>query len=348
MKFKHYLLLSQISQFLVRFLIYSLTITTLVVILLALIGQIVRDRTVELGLLMYIPVLPLGIWAVALDLWQAGYSLPGFRFGLTLIGLGLMTWGEMTMIGQGATLGHLNPDIQVSVLHWNISWGGVGKTGWQSISRDIRRRHPDIAILTETPHKFKLNRFLNKQMGWSMVMYEDTRSNPLAICSAWPLQLEQFVKIRDGVAMTVIVRVKNYPLRILAVDGKRNMSKRVTILSRQVLPRWRTPLLNDIARFIARSEQQGKPIDIIAGDFNTISRSLGFDALAQVGGGYHLASKYSAHWRGTWISILPLYDIDHVWVHKRFPGLSANLFTNLATDHRGQLVKFHLLPTTSL
>ena len=252
------------------------------------------------------------------------------------------------MIGQGATPGSFNQDTQVSVLHWNISWGGIGRTGWKSISHDIRQRHPDIAILTETPHKFKLNRLLNKPMGWSMVMYEDTWSNPLAICSAWPLQLEQVVKIRDGVAMTVVVKVKNYPLRILAVDGKRNMSRRMTIMSHQILPRWRTPLLSDIAQFIAYSEQQGKPIDIIAGDFNTISRSLGFDALAQVGGGYHLASKYSSNWRGTWISILPLYDIDHVWVHKHFPGLSTSLFTNLATDHRGQLVKFNLLPTTSL
>ena len=347
MKFKHYSILLKLSQFLVHSLIYSLTIVTLLVILLALVGQIVRDRTVELGLLMYIPVLPLGLWTVTLDLWQAGYSLPGFRFGLTLIGLGIMTWGETTMIGQGATPGYFNPDTQISVLHWNISWGGIGKKGWESISYDIKQRHPDIAILTETPHKFRLDHF-NKSTGWSMVMYEDTWSNPLAICSAWPLQFEQFVKVHDGVAMTVVVKVKNYSLRILAVDGKRNMSGRMTILSHQVLPRWRTPLLRDIAQFIAYSEQQGKPIDIIAGDFNTISRSLGFDALDQVGGGYHLASKYSSNWRGTWMSILPLYDIDHVWVHKRFPGLSANLFTNLATDHRGQLVKFNLLPTTSL
>jgi endonuclease/exonuclease/phosphatase (EEP) superfamily protein YafD len=342
MKFKYYLPLSKLSQFLVRSLTYSLTITTFFVILLVLIGQTVRDRTVELGLLMYIPVLPLGLWTVALDLWQAGYSLPGFRFSLTLIGLAMITWGEMTMIGQGATPGTFSYKTQVSVLQWNISWGGMKKMGgWKSISRDIMRWHPDIAILSETPHQFRLNRALNKPMGWSMVMYEDSWSNPLAICSAWPLQLEQVVKIHDGVAMTVVVRVKNHPLRILAVDGKRNMSKRMTILSHQVLPRWRIPLLGDIAQFIVRSEQQGKPIDIIAGDFNTISRSLGFDAWDQVGGGYHLASKYSSNWRGTWMSILPLYDIDHVWVHKRFLGLSANLFTNLATDHRGQLVKFH-------
>lgn len=348
MKFRYYLRQFKLSQFLVRSLTYSLTIVTLLFILLALIGQIVRDRTVELGLLMYIPVLPLGLWTVALDLWQAGYSLPGFRFGLTLIGLGMMTWGEMSMTGQGAIPGHFNSDTQVSVLHWNISWGGRGgRTKWTSISHDIMQRHPDIAILTETPPKFKLNRSLNRQMRWSMVMYEESWQNPLAVCSSWPIQLEQFVKIRDGVAMTVLVQVKNRSLRILAVDGKRNMSRRMTIMSHQLLPRWRTPLLSDIAQFIAQSDQQGKPIDIIAGDFNTISRSLGFDVFAQLGGGYYLASQYSSDWRGTWMSILPLYDIDHIWVHKRFLGLRTDIFTNLATDHRGQLVNFHL-PTIPL
>ncbi len=316
-----------------------LTITTILFILLASIGHVVRDRTVELGLLMYIPLLPLGLWTILWDLSQMGHSLPNFRFSLTLVGLGIAVWGSVSMLGTGHTQIDL-AENSVSILHWNVRWGG--RNGWQSISQDIIQRNPDIAIISETPAKVKLNQLLN-QLGkqWSMITYNDKKRNPLAIYSPWPLQLEDYVKIKNVSAMTVIVTLNNQPLRILAIDSGRNMSTKFAIMSREILPRWRTPMLADMTKTIADYQTAGKPIDIIAGDFNALSISLGFEDFDQVAGGYNLAAKFSNDWRGTWKSYLPLYDLDHVWVHKRFTGLRAKLFTNLKTDHRGQIVNFN-------
>jgi len=325
------------GRLLFRFLIVLITITTVLMIGLAIIGQLVRDRTVSLALLMYIPLLPLGLWAVFWDGLQAGRSLPRFRFSLTLIGLVVSIWGAISMMGWGGS--HAESGTEVTVLHWNVYWGGKGKDGWQSISDDIEQMQPDVAVLSEPPLSYKLNPFL-KQMGWSTIQYQGRRKNTLAVCSSWPLQLEGYVRIDNADAMTVIVTVRGQPLRLLAVDAGRNMSKRLVIHSKQVLPRWRTPMLTEIAQTLVAYQDQGQPIDLIAGDFNAISLSLGFDAFDQAGGGYHLASKFSLDWRGTWKSYLPLYDLDHVWVHKRFQGLRAALFTNLKTDHRGQLVRF--------
>jgi endonuclease/exonuclease/phosphatase (EEP) superfamily protein YafD len=325
------------GRLLFRFLIILITIATVLMIGLAFIGQLVRDRTVELALLMYIPLLPLGLWAVFWDGLQAGRSLPRFRFSLTLIGLGVTIWGAVSMMGWGGS--HAESGTEVRLLHWNVYWGGKG--GWQSISADIEQMQPDIAVLSEPPIKYRLEPFL-KKMGWSTIQYQARRKNTLAVCSSWPLQLEGYVRIDNADAMTVIVTVRGQALRLLAVDGGRNMSKRLVIHSKQVLPRWRTPMLTEIAQTLVAYQKRGQAIDLIAGDFNAISLSLGFDAFAQAGGGFHLASKFSLDWRGTWKAYLPLYDLDHVWVHKRFQGLRAELFTNLKSDHRGQLVRFVL------
>lgn len=316
-----------------------ISIATLLVILLGVIGHTVRDYTVELGLLMYIPLLPLGLWAVFWDLFKVGRSLPGFRFGLTFIGLGIIIWGGLSMIGMGGNQSHFDPSQQISVLHWNVHWGGEGKGAWKSIRHDIEQRHPDIAILSEPPVQHQLNQLL-KHKGWSIIKHQNTPSNVLAVCSTWPLQLERLVRIREAKGMIVVVTVRGQALRILAIDGRRNMSRRHPVLSRQVLPRWRTPMLKDIVRTIQKST--GQTIDIIAGDFNAISLSRGFDAFAEVGGGYHLASKFAHDWRGTWPSFLPLYDLDHVWIHKRFQGLRTEFLTNLKSDHRGQWVQFQM------
>ena len=297
MKLSH-IKFSNINLFLFRNLARMITIITVLFIFLGVMGHTVRDHTVELAVLMYIPLLPLGLWAVLWDLFRAGRSLPLFRFGLTAIGLGIMIWGGVSMIGMGGSQMSLEPDV--SILHWNVYWG-AGKKGWKSIRDDIEQRHPDIAILSEPPAEDRLILLL-QQMGWQMIMYENTRSNPLAICSSWPLQFERFVRFRNGRGMIVVVTVRGQPLRVLAVDGKRNMSNRLVVLSREVLPRLRTPLLTGVVETIEANQAMGQPIDIIAGDFNALSLSRGFDAFAHVGGGYHLASNFSRDWRGTWKS----------------------------------------------
>jgi endonuclease/exonuclease/phosphatase family metal-dependent hydrolase len=86
-----------------------------------------------------------------------------------------------------------------------------------------------------------------------------------------------------------------------------------------------------------RSESERRPFDIVAGDFNTPSRSLGFDAFAAQG--YALASRSAGGWRGTFPARLPIYDVDHVWISPAGRVGQCTLFNVPFTDHRGQVVR---------
>ena len=94
------------------------------IIVLGLAGQVIRDRSVPLAVLMYFPLLPVGLAAVALDLAQLGRALPRVRFGLTLLGAVASTWAAVTMIGAGVVGEFRSDDPEVTVLHWNVQWGG--------------------------------------------------------------------------------------------------------------------------------------------------------------------------------------------------------------------------------
>jgi endonuclease/exonuclease/phosphatase family metal-dependent hydrolase len=144
--------------------------------------------------------------------------------------------------------------------------------------------------------------------------------------------MEGQVPVRNGVAMAVAVRVRGRPLRLLVVDG----------ISRVTVPR--TPFLEDIAAACDAAAKEGRPFDVVVGDFNATGRSVGFDAVRSAAGGYKRASDYSGGWRATWPVPLPLYDIDHVLVRSGAAVTGCDLFSSstLDTDHRGQFVTLTL------
>lgn len=125
-------------------------------------------------------------------------------------------------------------------------------------------------------------------------------------------------------------------MRVLAVDGMSD-------------PRLsRTRRLLELADECARADREGRPVDLIAGDFNSVGTSIGFNALASTAGGYALASRQTRGWRATWPSYFPMYDIDHVWVSKRWGVIGCDRFSTLGSDHRAQVVdvtKFATAPT---
>ena len=114
-------------------------------------------------------------------------------------------------------------------------------------------------------------------------------------------------------------------MRILAVDGLSNPF------------RSRLPFLRAIAEACRLAADQGRAFDIVAGDFNTPSRSVGFDELAAQG--YRLASRSARGWCATFPAWLPVYDIDHVLIGHRLRVGSCALFHGPATDHRGQIAQ---------
>ena len=54
---------------------------------LGLVGQAVRDHSVASAVLMYLPLLPVGLTAVLFDLILRGRAIPRARFGLAILGI---------------------------------------------------------------------------------------------------------------------------------------------------------------------------------------------------------------------------------------------------------------------
>lgn len=305
---------------------------------LGLFGQLLRDRSTPLLYLNYIPVIPLGAAAVVFDLVRRGRTVRRPRFGYATVGAMAVLVGAVPLVG-------LRPDRQggavtttktLTVLHWNVRWGGRGGAdGWRSIRSDIVARHPDVVVLSESPKDEHIRELLaDLGPGWSSVRSEHPPHNTywwrLVVCSHWPVRLDADSAITDGRVAQVTVATDAGPLRVWVVDG----------VSDPRLPR--TPLLTDLARLVRQANAPGQGPDIIAGDFNALGRSVGFDLLADQG--YRRTSDSSFAWRGTFPSSCPLYDIDHVWVRAGVAVGESTFFTNLASDHRGQVARLNLSP----
>jgi endonuclease/exonuclease/phosphatase family metal-dependent hydrolase len=300
---------------------------------LGLAGQVIRDRSVSMAILMYLPLLPAGLTAVALDLVRSGRAFPRGRFALTLLGLVASTWAALPMIGDGAVSEARPNDEEVSLLHWNVQWGGGlfrSQKTWAAQRFEILQREPDLVILSELPPDNGVEQLVS-QLGpsadWVGIRH-DPRSPywlRLAVCSRRPIHLEQRHPLPGGVAMSVTAEVRGRPVRLLVVDGQSNPF------------RSRLPFLRAIAEVCQNSADAGHPIDAVVGDFNTLSRSIGFDTLTNQG--FTLASRSASGWRGTFPSWLPLYDIDHVWLGPALRVRSCTLFNGPASDHRGQFVR---------
>ena len=302
------------------------------VIIAGLAGQMIRDRSVAFAILMYLPVLPVGVAAVAIDLARKGRALPRVRFGLTLLGVIGGTWVVVPMIGSGAIGDYEGTDTEVTLLQWNVLWGGGpfrSQRTWAAQRAEIMKRDPDILIMSELPPAEWLEQLAQDiGPGANVVGIEhDPRSRywfRLGICSRWPIRLEKRVPLPGGVAIFVTCEVRGRAVRLLAVDGKSNPFQS------------RLPFLGAIAEICRAAAEEGRPFDAVAGDFNTPSRSIGFDRLTALG--YALASRSAAGWRGSFPAWLPIYDIDHVWLRPGLRMRSCTLFAGPASDHRGQFV----------
>jgi endonuclease/exonuclease/phosphatase (EEP) superfamily protein YafD len=306
--------------------------------MLGAVGQIVRDRNVVLALMMYIPLLPVGVGAVVLDLARRGRSVPRMRFALGIAGAAAAIWGAALMTGTRDPEPAPPGSTEISLLHWNVMWGGDDPKKWRETAGEIVRRNPDLVVLSEAPPDDLVVEALSRTgQPWQAVYITNPPGsrywyNPF-VCSRGPLKLERRVDIRNGAAMSVLAEVRGRTLRLLVVDGKSD-------------PRiLRTPMLHDIAAACDEAARRGQPFDVIAGDFNATGRSIGFDAVAGAGGvGYRRSAEYCGGWRATWPFPVPLYDIDHVWVRNGPGVLGCELLSSRRTDHRGQFVRLALPP----
>ncbi|WP_165070442.1 endonuclease/exonuclease/phosphatase family protein [Paludisphaera rhizosphaerae] len=304
---------------------------------LGLVGFAVRDRTVLLALLMYLPLIPLGLASLVLDLLHRGRAVRGPRWLLAFVGLAGAAASSTVMIGRGpqaVSAVDAAAQDEVVVLHWNVLWGGrpSGEATWTGMEDAILGRTPDVVVLSEAPPGEQLDS-LKKRLGpeWSSTWGEHDQTSGywyrIAAFSRWPVGEGRRVPVRNGTALDVRIERPGRPIRLLVVDGQ----SKITQL--------RTPFLHDVAEACRKAADEGAPYDLIAGDFNAVGRSLGFDALRATAGGYEPAAASSIGWRASWPMPLPVFDIDHVWVHDGWRIRSCSLFASLSCDHRGQVVR---------
>jgi len=305
----------------------------LLLLFLGAIGQVVRDPSPGWALLFYLPLLPIGAAAILLDLVCRGRCLSRPRFGLALLGGVAVAGAVASLTGLGRDT-ETRAEAPVGLLHWNVHWGGGNRRSdatWAALRSDIQARAPDVIVLSEAPDEQTHWVPQLLRPGWEAVQCEHEAGSPewyrLVVCAPGPVRKEWDRAVTHGHVMAVVVRLRERPLRILVVDGRSD-------------PRLsRVALLADVAGLCREGQQKGEPIDILAGDFNTPARSRGFDLLEE---SYRVASRSAVGWRATFPAFCPLYDIDHVWLHRRLAVHSCELFTSTASDHRGQFVRFYL------
>jgi endonuclease/exonuclease/phosphatase family metal-dependent hydrolase len=313
-------------------------------ITLGLVGQVARDRSVPLALMMYIPLVPIGLAAVVLDLLRRGRALRP-RFAVLGVGLVALVTGAVPMFGVRRPDTAAPGSQTITLLHWNMMSGGrfAAQPRWERAAEQILTRRPDIIVLSEAPPDGWLFHSLHRiqRHGWRTVHVSSEPGRrywykPL-VASLWPMEFGGEVPVRNGVAMSVRVTVRGRPLRLLVVDGMSD------------IPLLRTPFLHDVAAACDRAAQDGTPYDVVAGDFNSVGRSIGFDAVRAAAGGYRRASDYCGGWRATWPYPLPVFDIDHVLVHSGTAITACDVFSSrtLDTDHLGQFVTLALPPDTA-
>lgn len=319
-----------------------ITLATLAIILLALIAQIVRDISIFWALLLYMPLLPLGLWAIVWSLTWRGKSVLLF-YSLMLIGLvamGVQGQQFLRFFPQQTLPQQAN---SIRLLHWNVLWGGKFplsskpyQGSWESLSQAILQQQANIIVLSEPPQDKRLFALADQlDDDWQMIHFQAAnkcteRCILFTVLSPYPMHIERYINPRHGNAFIVRLNMPQGIFRLLVVDGISQYTQ------------LRTPFLHDIQQTVIEQYEKQQPIDVIVGDFNAVRRSQGFDDYPIMGDGYWLAADKTLGWRGTWKSYAPLFDIDHIWVNRRYQAVYTKFLFNWASDHHGQLVTFYL------
>ena len=285
-------------------------------------AQIVRDRMLALTLLMFVPIWPLAMAAIVRDVLARGRALPQRWFLLTIgVGAGVFSvslmWSPARAPEGSAELS------QVTIVQWNMQWGGArGPESLAEMLGTLEAYQPEVVCSSEAPTGVQLQRARGARTASSWHAASVEHSPPstywfrLTVLSRHPVALRQQWDLRTGHAALFEVALAPRTLRILMVD----------LQSEPFLPR--SPAIAEIARIVDDLAATDAPVDVVAGDFNTPGRFLGFDALSEAGHGYRRAAMWSGQWRATWPSRVPLssLDIDHLWVKRGLDIASAHLF----------------------
>lgn len=314
--------------------------TALIVVMLAALvtAHLVRDRTLGVALLMFVPIWPFALCAAIWDVSARGRALP-LPWLLLTLGVGVFVFSG-SLLWQTANSPEGSPESQaITIAQWNVQWGGAhGRTSLASMLDALEVYQPDVVCLSEVPTEPNLRRALElvSDRNLHVASVEHERSSAywfrLTVLSASPVVVLREWNLSNGHAALFEVALQSGPLRVMMVD----------LQSPPLIPR--SPTISEVARIVNELARAEVPVHIVAGDFNTPGRFIGFDALSVAADGYRRSAMWSGQWRATWPASLPLspLDIDHVWVSTRLGIASAEFFSNPNSDHRGQVAVLRL------
>jgi endonuclease/exonuclease/phosphatase (EEP) superfamily protein YafD len=304
----------------------------LVGLALCVVSQLVRDRALPLALLMFVPILPCALVALLWDVWLRGRALQR-RWLLSGFALVCAVFAVSLMWEPARAVEPTRPGAALRLVQWNTMWGGHNRAAFEQVVEAIDAQQPDVVCMSEAPDESTVQgAWAARHAGWHTASVNSADAPGywynFIILSRYPARVHARHKLSHGYAVLFEVSAPSGMVRLLVAD----------LLSSPVSPR--TPSLREVAALAEREARAGRPVDIILGDFNTPARFLGFDDIAAASGGFERAALWSGAWRGTWPSFVPLspFDIDHVWVSKRWRVLHAAFFSRLVVDHRGQTV----------
>lgn len=324
-----------------RWLRIAIDLGVIATLLAAIAGHYLRDRYAPLAVLTYFPLAPVAAGALVWDLLRRGRVFGRVRFGLAVAGLvfaiigGRWMWATEPLDGVGPA--HSASTGPMRLIHWNVKWGGgLMSPGehWEPIADILDKQVPDIIVLSEAPKQIARDGSTwNFAEDWSTLRWYGSKRGGyywgLVVSSRWPTRELWRRYIKGGVALRIDVQTPDGPLRLLVVDGISDPR------------RDRLPYLNAIADIVELAAHTNEPIDMIVGDFNALSRSIGFDRYAQPPLNLRLAARHGGGWRATGPAIFPVIDVDHAWLAPSVRLTGVERFTRWPSDHVGYALELY-------
>ncbi len=209
-----------------------------------------------------------------------------------------------------------------SILYWNVA--KHKSNNWPILADVLKNRSIDIIILLEAK---ELSQKQSANLKTTLPNYQTLylRGNMFIAVKG---QIEHVEYIGENT-----MNLKN-DFRINLVEYKINTTKfrlaAIDIFARPEVRR--KSAMNNIIEYSIKNK-----VDLIIGDFNTPYESVYFDRYKN---DYNSFRDYQKGFTFTWPSILPLLEIDQVWLQKKHQPIQMKKYFYDNSDHAMLIVSF--------
>lgn len=295
-----------------QYLAGTILLLSVLLVVIWIAGQVLRDRNLYTGLMFYFPTPILATALILLAMAIRRHRWLYLALAAAPIGMLLFVenrWVRPELPGDVVlATGDTGERMPLRLVHWNVCHGELG---WEKQWEHIERLHPDVIVLSEIPEPFDPRTVTGFEVliidGMAVACHGSmTTTRPLVSGGAL-----------DAYHVTCLL--EDGSLELLIAD----------MTSRIALPR--DPYLRPFIGLLAARE-----IDIVVGDLNAPRRSLAFSELPV---GYrHAYDAAGAGWSYTWPVPIPVLAIDQCIIGPRMRPIRYELESTLLSDHRLQVL----------